>query len=588
MKRAPLALLACFVALTAPAAHAYEPDPFALGAPPSFFARYTRYAVAADTPLASQAGADILGAGGNAADAAVATVLALGVASPASSGLGGGGFALYYRASDRTLTLLDFRERAPAAARPDMFARRADEDDAAASARSQTGGLAVGVPGEPAGLDAILTRFGSGRVARAAIARPAERLAREGVPATRYVATQSQAFVALLAADPVLQTFLPTPTTPIARGQRLVNPMLARTIHQFGARGAEPFYRGAIAREIARVVSAHGGVLTAADLEAYEVRERAPLRATRFGHEIVTAPPPSAGGFTLLASLGLLERWMPAPREGAALRHALAESWVGPFGDRQAYAGDPDFAAIPVDAMLADDRLAARATLFDPHGHRGPLAWALPLPGSEPASTAGGEDHGTSHVCVVDAEGNVMALTTTINLQFGARLTAAGMILNDQMDDFAREVGVANAFGLVGGALNLPGPGHRPVSTMSPTIVLDAQGAPLLCIGGSGGSRIVTAVEQVLIFTLFVDTTVGDAVARARVHHQGAPDVLSTEVALPADLALALGARGHDLSAPVEASANVQAIRILRDASGTITGLEAASDLRKDGEPRGL
>lgn len=554
---------------------------------PRFFARYSHYAVAADHPLASQAGASILEAGGNAADAAVATVLALGVASPASSGLGGGGFALYYRASDRSLTFLDFRDRAPSAATPTMFARREGDDDASVSARSQTGGLAVAVPGEPAGLDAILTRFGSGRVRRAAIAAPAERLAREGFPASRYVARYSQDLVALLAADPVLSTFLPTPTTPIVEGSQLVNPALARTIHQFGARGASPFYRGAIARQIVEAVRSHGGVMSAADLASYEVRERAPLRGTHFGHEIVTAPPPSAGGFTLFASLALLERWMPTPREGAALRHALAESWLGPFADRQAYAGDPDFAEIPVDALLADDRIAARAAVFDPWRHRPAEDYALPLVGTAPSASEGGDDHGTSHLCIVDEEGNVMALTTTVNLPFGARVTAGGVVLNDQMDDFARGVGEANAFGLVGGAANLPGPGHRPVSTMSPTIVLDADGAPLLCLGASGGSRIVTAMEQVLIFTLFIDASVGDAVVRARIHHQGAPATLSTEMALPADIALALAARGHDLSAQVEGSANVQAIRIHRDESGAIASIEAASDLRKDGEPRG-
>jgi gamma-glutamyltranspeptidase/glutathione hydrolase len=579
-----LALAALLVLAAAWPARALIAD----GPAPPFANRYAHYAVAADHPLASEAGASILQAGGNAADAAVATALALGVVSPASSGLGGGGFALYYRASDRSITFLDFRERAPSAATPEMFARREGDDDATAAARSQTGGLAVGVPGEPAGLDAILARFGSGRVARADLAAPAEALATDGFPASRTVARYSESLVATLAADAVLRSFLPPELGPITPGRRLTNPALARTLHQFGAHGAQPFYRGAIAREIVRVVRAHGGIVTAADLAGYTVTERTPLRATRFGHVVVTAPPPSAGGFTLLASLGLLERWMPQPHEGAALRHALAESWIGPFGDRQAYAGDPDFAAIPVDALLDDARLAERATRFDPWRHRSAGDWAMPLPDVSTAPTEGGDDHGTSHFCVVDAEGNVMAMTTTVNLEFGARITAGGMVLNDQMDDFAREVGAANAYGLVGGAANLPGPGHRPVSTMSPTLVLDESGAPILCLGGSGGSRIVTAVEQVLVFTLFVDATVGDAVTRARVHHQGAPDALSTEWALPADLALALSARGHDLSAAVERSAIVQALRLRRDASGAIVAIEAASDPRKDGEPRGL
>jgi gamma-glutamyltranspeptidase/glutathione hydrolase len=581
MKRSWVLALALLLASAMPARayRAEEPDV------PRFAASYAHHAVATDTPVASEAGAAILASGGNAADAAVAAVLALGVASPASSGLGGGGFALYYRASDRSFTFVDFRERAPAAATATMFARRDGDDDATAAARSQTGGLAVAVPGEPAGLQSILDRFGSHRVTRAAITAPAERLAHDGFPATRYVAMYSAAVLPLLAADPVLATFLPTPTTPIVQGTQLTNPALARTLHQFGLHGAQPFYRGAIAREIVRVASAHGGVLTTDDLAAYEVRERVPLRAVRFGHEIVTAPPPSAGGFTLLASLALLERWMPTPHEGAALRHALAESWLGPFDDRQAYAGDPDFATIPTDALLADERATARAALFDPWRHRPASDYALPLAPTTP--TEGGEDHGTSHVCVVDAEGNVMSLTTTVNLPFGARITAGGMVLNDQMDDFAREVGEANFFGLQGGAANLPGPGHRPVSTMSPSIVLDEHGAPLLCVGGSGGSRIVTAVEQVMLFSLFLDARIGDAVARPRIHHQGSPATLSTEAALPADLLLALSARGHELSAPVPGSANVQAIRITRREDGTIASLDAASDPRKDGEPRG-
>lgn len=557
------------------------------GEEPRAYGRYQHYAVAAHHPLASAAGAEILQAGGNAADAAVATALALGVVSPEASGLGGGGFALYYRASDHSLTFLDFRERAPAATTPETCPRSEGDDDATVAARSQTGGLAVAVPGEPAGLEAILTRFGSGRVPRADIVAPAEALAREGFAASRSMADYSGAFRRELAADPVLATFLPA-EGPIVQGTTIRNPALARTIHELGAHGARAFYRGAIAREIVRVVHDHGGTITAADLAAYEVRERTPLEATRFGHRIVTAPPPSAGGFTLLASLAMLERWMPAPQEGAALRHALAESWIGPFDDRQAYAGDPDFAEIPVAALLDEARIAARAARFDPRRHHDAADWAMPLPGPAPAATEGGEDHGTSHFCVADPEGNVMAMTTTVNLPFGARLTAGGMVLNDEMDDFARGVGETNAFGLVGGAANLPGPGHRPVSTMTPTLVLDARGAPILCAGGAGGSRIVTAVEQVLIFALFVDGDLGAAVARPRVHHQGMPATLSTEIALPADLALALAARGHDLSAPVPSSANVQAIRLVRDDMGEIVRIEAASDPRKEGEPRGL
>jgi gamma-glutamyltranspeptidase/glutathione hydrolase len=326
-------------------------------------------------------------------------------------------------------------------------------------------------------------------------------------------------------------------------------------------------------------------VITAADLAAYRVRERAPLEGERFGRRWVVAPPPSAGGFTMLESLGLLERWMPRPREGARFRHALAESWKGPFRDRALYAGDPDFVTIPVDRLLEAARLDERARRFDRFAAR-PMA-DYDVAGESFADTdATPRDHGTSHVCVVDAEGNVASLTTTVNLPFGARFTVEGMVMNDQMDDFARELGAPNAFGLPGGSANLPGPGHRPVSTMSPTIVFEGE-LPILCVGGSGGSRIVTATEQVALFQLLFGDDAGAAVRRARIHHQGMPTTLSHEAHLAPALVASLRARGHAVVS-VETSANVQTIRIRRDAStGAITALDAASDNRKDGEPRG-
>lgn len=583
MKRSVVALVALVALALAPPARALVPDPFASGEG-SFHGRYTHYAVAADHPLASQVGAEILQAGGNAADAGVATALALGVVSPESSGLGGGGFALYYRASDHSLTFLDFREQAPAAARADTFARREGDTDEVAAQRSQIGGLAVGVPGEPLGLETLLERFGSHRVARRRIAEPAARLADEGWPASRYTITYALPMLESLRGDRVLGAFLPPGATGIPRGATLHNAALARTVRRFGAEGARPFYRGPIAQAIVREVRRRGGILTSADLAAYRVLTRAPLEGQRFGHRWVVPPPPSAGGFTMLESLGLLERWMPRPHESVRFRHALAESWKGPFRDRALYAGDPDFVMVPVDRLLDPSRLEARAARFDRFAAQ-PMA-AYDVPGeSFGAADAAPRDHGTSHVCVVDAEGNVASLTSTVNLPFGARFTVEGMVMNDQMDDFARELGAPNAFGLPGGSANLPGPGHRPVSTMSPTIVLDGE-LPILCVGGSGGSRIVTAVEQVALFQLVLGDDAGAAVRRGRIHHQGSPGTLSVETRLEPRLVAGLTARGHELTT-VEGSANVQTIRIHRDATGAITRLDAASDPRKDGEPRG-
>ncbi|AKF11335.1 gamma-glutamyltransferase [Sandaracinus amylolyticus] len=551
---------------------------------PSHAAVYARYAVAADHPLASDAGARVLAAGGNAADAAAATMLALGVVSPASSGLGGGGFALYYRASDRSLTFLDFRETAPGAATNDMFARREGDTDEVAAQRSMTGGLAVAVPGEPAGIDALIARFGSRRVTRAQIASHAERYAREGFAVSRYVSDSSRVALALLRGDTLLAGWLGADG--IAQGARITNPQLAATLRTFGRQGAAPFYRGAIARAIVDAVSARGGVMTAEDLAGYAVRERTPISRDAFGRRWVSAPPPSAGGITMLQSLALLEAWQPEGgwREGAAFRHALTQSWIGSYVDRAAYLGDPDHADVPTAALLADDRIARRAAIFDRDRALPAERWELPLaPDETRAPSAPPSDHGTSHLCVVDEEGNIAAVTTTVNLLFGARVSAAGMVLNDEMDDFARELGAPNAFGLPGGAANLPRPGARPVSSMAPTIVFEGS-RPVMCVGASGGSRIPTATEQVALVSLLFDAEIGEAMSRPRVHQQGSPATTLVERGVDTGTRLALWRRGHDVS-ETPTVANVQTIRIVR--RDGVVELHAASDPRKDGEPRG-
>jgi gamma-glutamyltranspeptidase/glutathione hydrolase len=550
-------------------------------------ATYARFAVAADHPLASEAGLAVLRAGGNAADAGVATALALGVVSPASSGLGGGGFALYYRASDRSLTFLDFREEAPAAASASTFARREGDDDETAAGRSRVGGLAVAIPGEPAGLDALLRRFGSGAVTREEIASHAVRYARDGFPASSYVSRMSAMVAAGIRTDPVLGSYFPAPDADrIPEGAILHNPALAESLEAFGREGARPFYRGAIAREIVRVVRAHGGILTLADLRGYAPVEREPLHGSAFGYEVFTAPPPSAGGITLLSSLAFLSEVFPSASaiplaDSPTFRHALAASWYGSYLDREATLGDPDHVDVPVAALLDPLRVRERASRLTSWHARPSDDFALPLAADPPVMP--GSDAGTSHLCVVDADGNVLSMTTTVNLLFGAQLTAGGIVLNDEMDDFAREVGADNAFGLVGGAPNLPGPGRRPVSSMSPTIVM-RDGLPVMCAGASGGSRIPTATEQVILFALLFDEGAGEAVSHRRVHHQAHPDELFFERGLDPALLLGLSLRGHHLH-EIEGSANVQAIVIRRD--GETVSLEAASDPRKNGEPRG-
>ena len=538
---------------------------------------FEHYAVAADHTEASQAGAAVLAGGGNAADAAAATMLALGVASPTGSGLGGGGFALYYRASDKTLTFLDFRETAPARATPDMFRAREGESSETSAARSRSGALAVAVPGEPLGIAELVSRFGKKPLAE--IVKPAAALAEQGFDVTDFTLQLIGRPNAFFANDPLLHAVF----SPEAKAsKRAKNPALAATLRRFGSEGAKLFYTGAVAKQIVRTVAQKGGILSARDLADYRVAVREPLRGKHLGYEWVSSPPPSAGGYTIMTSLALLERWLPndAHWRGSERQHALVESWKGPYLDRQAYFGDPDHVKVPLAGLLAPSRTQERATRYHPALALPGEAYAVPLPETPPAAKQP-DNRGTSHLCVVDREGNVAAVTTTVNLVLGAGISVAGLWLNDQMDDFAREVGKTNAFGLVGGAPNLPGPGRRPVSSMSPTIVL-RDGEPVLCIGGSGGSRIPTAVEQVALYVLKDGMHPREAISAPRLHHQLDPEQVDVR-GVSEDVVRALVARGHRVKSSPWA-AQVQAIHIV---SGEKRRLLAASDPGKNGQPRG-
>jgi gamma-glutamyltranspeptidase/glutathione hydrolase len=533
-------------------------------------------AVAADHFEASKAGAEVLAAGGNAADAAAATMLALGVVNPASSGLGGGGFALYYRAADRSVSFLDFRERAPRAADPTMFEVQGERADGPANAPSQLGGLAAGVPGEAAGIEALVTRFG--KLALREVIAPALRLAQEGFPVSEALARMGSAFDVQLAKDDLMSTWDLRSETVLKR------PGLARVLRAFADHGAGVIYGGVIGQEMVSSVRRHGGIMTLDDLRAYRVRNREPIEANAFGYRWTTAPPPSAGGFTMVQSLSILEKAVgDEPSYGAPLLHAMAESWKGPFLDRQSYFGDPDFVIIPIDGMLDPHRIERRAELAAREGAQPASAYELPVEwGRKHTKTP--DNAGTSHLCVIDSEGNVASVTTTVNLPFGARFTAGGIVMNDEMDDFSRSGGQANAFGLVGGSRNLPGPWKRPISTMSPTIVFQ-DGEPALCVGASGGSRIVTATQQVAMNILIHGMNAADAVAAPRIHHQGTPDSLRIEkvAPLPKSLVDQLIARGHRIEG-IHNVANVQVIHVERSPT---RALHAASDPRKGGRPAG-
>lgn len=570
---ATVAVVSAFLAITWASGGAVAEDTAAQKSAQEF----TTYAVASDQAAASQAGAEVLAAGGNAADAAAATMLALGVVNPASSGLGGGGFALYYSARDGSVSFLDFRERAPAAATPTMFEHvHGEQPEGPAASPSQLGGLAAGVPGEPAGVAMLVHRFGS-KSLRDVIA-PALRLAEEGFPVSKALAAMGAAFRVQLDKDPVMSKWN------LTEGAILTRPALAKVLRAFADNGVGVLYNGPLGQEMAAAVQQHGGIMTFQDLREYRVVSRTPLEGEFFGYTWFTAPPPSAGGFTMLQSLAILERAIgSAPTYGDRYLHALAESWKGPYLDRQRYFGDPAQVMQPLDRMMAPSRIEGRAELAGQESANPAEAYDMPIVWTT-RPTQARDNAGTSHLCVVDGKGNVAAVTTTVNLPFGARFTAAGIVMNDEMDDFASGVGKSNAFGLVGGAPNLPAPRKRPVSTMSPTIIFK-DGVPVLCVGASGGSRIVTATEQVAMNALLFGHDTGTAVAAPRIHHQGRPEQLRVETIAPLDPALqdALRARGHEIK-PIHNVANVQAIQISNEPTRRVV---AVSDPRKGGAPAG-
>jgi gamma-glutamyltranspeptidase/glutathione hydrolase len=520
-------------------------------------------AVAADHPDASRVGAEVLAQGGNAIDAAVATALALGVASPASSGLGGGGFAVVWRAAEKKAYVIDFRETAPAAATATMFIGP-DGKLLDGGMRSRVGGLAVAAIAEPIGLHTLSRRFGKlGWVASVA---PAARLARNG-----FVVTQAHAD----GAARVLSRFAPQPTDPlyallhVKAGEILKRPDLAATLEEL-ARSPLLLNKGALTAAIINAVHNKGGVLTAADLASYEPIWREPLRGQFRGLTLVAVPPP-AGGLTAVEALQILDARPPST--GAAAAHLIAEAFKHAFADRARALGDPAFVTVPlarlvsveyareIAARIKDDRVGRPETYGDK-----PAAPADPP-----------HDHGTSHLCVVDKEGNVVALTSTVNLLFGSGIVVGGVILNNQMDDFAAQPGTPNAFGLVGSLANAIAPRKRPLSSMTPMIVL-RDGKPVLCAGASGGPLIVSATVQTIVRVVDDKLDVAAAINAPRLHAQWLPDKVFVEADMPAAIIETLQKRGH-VTAPLGEKGVVQAIAIFAD------HLEAACDPRKGGRP---
>jgi gamma-glutamyltranspeptidase/glutathione hydrolase len=497
--------------------------------------------------LASQAGVEIMQAGGNAIDAAVATGFALAVVHPPAGNLGGGGFMLV-RTADGKVHFLDYRETAPAAAKPDMYL---DAQGNVIEGASEYGYKAIGVPGSVAGMVYAEQKYG--KLTLRQVMAPAIRLAREGYALTWGEARdlQDDKYLGKFAES---RRIFQRDGNYYQPGEIFRQPDLARTLERIAAK-PDDFYHGALARQLAAAMQKGGGLITVDDLARYEVKEREPVRGTYRGYEIVSAPPPSSGGTVLIESLNILEGYdLTKLGRSAQSIHFTTEAFRRAFFDRAEFMGDPDFSKIPV-AQLIDKKYAA-AWRESIDADRASASKELKRPAifseleqyaaSHPQPVTNHESQHTTHYSVVDAEGNAVAVTTTINDWFGSRVTAEGLgfLLNDEMDDFSAKPGVPNADGLIQGAANAIGPGKRPLSSMTPTIVV-RDGKTFLVLGSPGSSKIITTVANVLVGVVEYRMNIQEAVDAPRFHNQWLPDVLNVERWFSPDTVEALEKMGH-------------------------------------------
>lgn len=480
--------------------------------------------------LASHVGVDILQAGGNAIDAAVATGFALAVVHPPAGNIGGGGFMLIRMADGKT-HFLDYREKAPAAAARDMFL---DRQGNLIPKASEIGYKSIGVPGSVAGMVYAEQKYG--KLTLKQVMAPAIRLAREG-----YALTWGEAadfHDRDLAQFPESRRVFQRDGDYYKPGDIFRQPDLARTLERI-AEKPDDFYHGSLARELAAAMQKGGGLITADDLARYEVKEREPVRGTYRGYEVISAPPPSSGGTVLIESLNILEGYDLAKmgERSAQSIHYTTEAFRRAFFDRAEFMGDPDFAKIPV-AQLIDKRYAAawEDTIDPAHAtpskdlKRPAVFNELEQYADAHPPMAPQESNHTTHYSVMDADGNAVAVTTTINDWFGSRVTADGLgfLMNDEMDDFSAKPGVPNSDGLLQSDVNAIGPGKRPLSSMTPTIVV-REGKTVLVLGSPGSSKIITTVANVLMGVVDYGMNIQEAVNAPRFHNQWMPDVLNVE-----------------------------------------------------------
>ena len=504
--------------------------------------------VASVHELASQAGVQIMQAGGNAVDAAVAVGFALAVVHPQAGNLGGGGFMLIRMASGET-HFIDYREKAPAAATANMYL---DGQGNVIADASVVGYKSIAVPGSVAGLADAEKKYG--KLSLAQVTAPAIKLARDGF--TLAYEDTEDLHDAALGKFPESKRIFQREGNYYKPGEVLRQPELARTLERI-TKNPDDFYHGAMARELVAAMQKDGGLITADDLAHYEVKEREVIRGTYRGYEVISAPPPSSGGVALLEILNILEGYDLAKlgRGSAASLHLTAEAFRRAFDDRTEFMGDPDFSKIPVAQLIDKKYAAAWRGSIDPEHASSSKDLKRPAIFSELEQVAGimttwtgRESENTTHYSVVDPVGDAVAVTTTLNGSFGSRVTAEGLgfLLNDEMDDFSSKPGIPNMYGLIQGPANAIGPGKRPLSAMTPTIVLN-EGKVFLVLGSPGGPTIITTVANILMGVVDYGRDIQSAVNAPRFHQQWLPDEIMIEDRISPDTVALLEKRGHQI-----------------------------------------
>jgi len=493
--------------------------------------------VSSGHPLATKAGLDVLREGGNAVDAAVTVGFALAVTLPSAGNIGGGGFMVIHDAASGETVALDYREKAPLAGHRDMFL---DENGDADPEKSQFSYWAVGIPGSVAGMAAALEKYGTISLERAI--QPAIELAENGFPVDEYLARSLKNLKKRMGKSPAsMDIFYKDGGVPYEVGDIIVQKDLAWSLGQIAEHGPDAFYRGEVGKRIAADMKAHGGLITAEDLAAYEAVVREPVRGTYRGYDVLSMPPPSSGGVHLIQMLNLLEAY-PLGKWGhnsPETIHVMAECMKLAYADRSEFLGDSDFVPVPIAGLTSRayaDQL--RQTIR--------LDRARPSSEIKPGQPGRYESPSTTHYSVMDRYGNAVSTTTTLNFSYGTGITAAGtgILLNNEMDDFSSKPGSPNAYGLLGNEYNAIAPGKRMLSCMTPTILLK-NGRAWLVTGSPGGSRIITTTLQIVLNVVDHGMNVREATDAVRIHHQWMPDHINVEKGLPAATIRALEAKGQ-------------------------------------------